>query len=158
MHHHKASSASGGSAVFLYRKHRFVDDWITLGACAAGCLWSVAWIWNHGIQDWWDLTLFLFIVGLVQSLTSKAKLEIRDLDFQHLTRAKMPEAIRFDAVGEIIETSFNLLIVHRTTKGWIRLEFTKSDFCQKCWPRIVRLLKERTRTHSPTASIIDFIT
>jgi hypothetical protein len=158
MHHHMASSTTAGSVVFPYRKHRTVLDWFELSALAAGCMVLVARIWMHGIQDVWDLSLIVFIVLLVQSLTSKPKLEVRELEFQHLTRAKMPELVRFDAVGEIIETSFNLLIVHQTTKGWIRLEFTKSDFCQKCWPRIVRLLKERTRTHSPTASIIDFIT
>lgn len=70
----------------------------------------------------------------------------------------MREAIRFDAVGEIIETSFNLLIVHQTKKGWMRLELAKSDFCQKCWPRMVRLLKERTRMHSPAASIVECAT
>lgn len=158
MHHHEASSATDESAVFLYRKHRSVLDWFEPSALAAVCMVLVARIGTHGIQDGWDLSPIVFIVLLVQSLTSKAKLEVRELDFQHLTRTRMPEVIRFDAVGEIIETSFNLLIVHQTEKGWMRLEFAKSDFCQKCWPRIVRLLKERTRTHSPSASIVDCVT
>jgi hypothetical protein len=158
MHHHKAKPATEGSAVFLYRKHRSVGDWIVLFTQAALCLWFFARIWNYGFQDGWDLVLVVCIVDMVHSLTSKAKLEVRELDFQHLTRTGMPEAIRFDAVGEIFETSFNLLIVHQTKKGWMRLEFAKSDFCQKCWPRMVSLLKERTRTHSPLASIVDHVT
>lgn len=133
-------------------------EWIILSIYAVLCLWFVAGLWTHGIQDALELATVVFIVLLVQSLTAKKKLEIRELDFQHLTRTGMPEVIRFNAVGEIIETSFNLLIVHQTKKGWMRLEFAKTDFCQKCWPRIVSLLKERTRTHSPSASIVDFVT
>lgn len=158
MHDHKASSATDGTAIFFYRKHRSVEDWIFLPIYAALCFWSIARIWTYGVRSGWDLAPFVLIVVLAQSLTSKAKLEVRELDFQHLTRTRMPEAIRFDAVGEIIETTFNLLIVHQTKKGWKRLEFAKSDFCPKCWPRIVSLLKERTRTHSPSASIVDCVT
>lgn len=158
MHDHKASLTTEGSVVFAYRKHRSVLDWFELSSLAAVCIVLVVRIWTHGIQDGWDLSLIVFIVLLVQSLTSKAKLEIREPDFQHLARTGMPEVIRFDAIGEIIETSFNLLIVHQAKTGWLRLEIAKSDFCQKCWPRIVSLLKERTRAHSPSASIVDFVT
>jgi hypothetical protein len=158
MHDHKASSSTEGSSVFLYRKHRSVGDRITLSAQAL-CAFYFAKISIRGIQDgggWAALVLVVAIlVIIVRSLTAKAKLEVRELDFEHLTRTGMPETVRFDAVGEIIETSFNLLIVHQTKKGWMRLEFAKSDFCLKCWPRIVSLLKERTRTHSPSASIVD---
>ena len=81
---------------------------------------------------------------------AKAKLEIHQNGFTH---GSLRESVKFESIGELQESEYDLSVVHLQKSDWVRLTLPKNGFCPRCWPRMVQLMAKRTAEQSPNAAI-----
>ncbi|WP_367875220.1 hypothetical protein [Luteolibacter sp. Populi] len=140
---------------FHYRRHPTPYDWFFLFVSPGPLVVTLraAWRADAGSLSFVDLLPLLVVAMAIANFFRKRTLKIGHDSFSHETPWGRKEVIRFSRIGEVIESGFDLCLVHPVKSEWIRLCLLKGDFKADEWPRIVTLLTSRIRTGAPTAQI-----
>ena len=145
------TTAGKAPAVFRYKGRRTPLDRCLL------MLWVITMmgiplLLITGLPFW--ALLFLIPLGAgLREYFAKEQLEIHEDDLRHGNPHFVLETVEFGSVAELLESEYDLCVVHQRKSEWVRLTFSKDGFSPHCWSQMVKLMAQRTAAHSPGALI-----